>query len=99
MLCTSNNPHHYQNLHLLTVSVIVLLREFFIIEVTTGLADVVHRPERLESWRERSSDKVIITVSIALILLGRIVSTRVSGVLRRILLLAYYKNSRIENIP
>ena len=37
---------------------------------------------------------MIITVSIALILLGRIVSTRVSGVLGRILLLANYKNFR-----
>ena len=52
------------------------------------LTDVVHSPERFKTRREKSSDKEIITVSIALILLGRIVHTRVSGVLGRILLLA-----------
>ena len=59
-----------------------------VIEVTVGFTDVVNSPEWPESWWERFSDKVIITVSIALILLGRIVDTRVSGVLGRILLLA-----------
>ena len=53
-----------------------------------SFTDVVYSPERFQTRRERSSDKVIITVSIALILLGRIVHTRVSGVLGRILLLA-----------
>ena len=42
---------------------------------------------------------MIITVSIALILLGRIVHTRVSGVLGRILLLAeYIKDYQLLNI-
>ena len=64
-----------------------------------GLTDVVYSPERLESWRERSSDKVIITVSIALILLGRIVHTRVSRVLGRILLLACkYKRTMVTMV-
>ena len=53
-----------------------------------SLADVVHCPERFKTGRKKCSDKVIITVSITLILLGRIVHTRVSGVLGRILLLA-----------
>ena len=53
-----------------------------------SFTDVVHRPERFKTRREKLSDKLIITVSIALILLGRIVHTRVSGVLGRILLLA-----------
>ena len=53
-----------------------------------GFTDVVHSPERLQTRHERSSDKVIVTVSKALILLGRIVHTGVSGVLGRILLLA-----------
>ena len=42
---------------------------------------------------------MIVTVSIALILLGRIVSTRVSWVLGRILLLAeYIKDNLLQNI-
>ena len=52
--------------------------------------NIVHSPERFKTWLKRFSDKVIITVSIALILLGRIVHTRVSRVLGRILLLANY---------
>ena len=63
------------------------------------MTDVVHSPERFKTWWERSSDKVIVTVSIALILLGRIVSTRVSGVLGRILLLASkYINIYMVNV-
>ena len=58
------------------------------IEGIGGFTDVVHSPERSETRREGFSDKLIITVSIALILLGRIVHTGVSGVLGRILLLA-----------
>ena len=53
-----------------------------------GFTDVVHHPERFKTRREKLSDKLIITVSIALVLLGRIVHTGVSGVLRRIFFLA-----------
>ena len=59
------------------------------IEYICSFSNVINSPERPESRRERFSDKVIITVSIALILLGRIVHTGVSGVLGRILLLAF----------
>ena len=52
-----------------------------------GFTDV-NSPEGFKTRREKCSDKVIITVSITLILLGRIVHTRVSQVLGRILLLA-----------
>ena len=53
-----------------------------------GLTDVVDDPERFETRRERSPHKVIITVSIAGVLLCGVVSAGVSWVIRRILLLA-----------
>ena len=87
-----SDTNSVNNLHciasLLTVSVIVLLRVVLIIKVTAGFTDVVHSPERFQSRWEGFSDKVIITVSIAFKLLGRIVHTGVSGVLGRILFLA-----------
>ena len=53
-----------------------------------GLTDVVNSPERFETRRERSPHKVIVTVSIAGVLLCGVVSTRVGGVIRRIFFLA-----------
>ena len=58
------------------------------IKVISSFTDVVHSPERLQTRIERFSYKLVITVSIALILLGRIVHTRVNWVLGRVLLLA-----------
>ena len=59
-------------------------------ECIGSFTDVVNSPERFQTRREKSSDKIIITVSIAFKRLGRIVHTRVSWVLGRILLLAEY---------
>ena len=53
-----------------------------------GLADVVHGPEGFEAGRERSLDKVVVTVRVAGELLSGVVGAGVGGVLRVELLLA-----------
>ena len=57
-------------------------------EDTTGLAEVVNGPERFEAGRERSGDKVVVTVRVAGELLRRVVGAGVGGVFRVELLLA-----------
>ena len=65
-------------------------------ECVCSLADVVDGPERSETRRERSPHKVIITVSIAGVLLCGIVSAGVSWVIRRILFLAINIESELN---
>ena len=57
-------------------------------EVVGCEADVVHSPERDQAGGERSSDKVIVTVSIGGVGLGRIVHARMFLVIRGIFLLS-----------
>ena len=54
------------------------------------LTDVVHSPERFQPRRERSPYKVIVTLCIALVLLGGVVHTGIGGVFRGVLLLAEF---------
>ena len=75
---------HTFNFNLEDVSVVIRLQ----VKIMAGITDVVHSPERLVTRREGSFYKIIIAISIALIILCRIVHTWVSGVLGRILFLA-----------
>ena len=52
-----------------------------------GLADVVYSPEWFKARRKRSPDELIVTVSVAGVLLRGVVDTRVGGVIRRIFFL------------
>ena len=53
-----------------------------------GLTDVVYSPEWFKAMRERSPNELIVTVSVAGVLLRGVVDTGVGGVLRRVLFLA-----------
>ena len=57
-------------------------------ESVGGLTDVVNSPEWFKARRERSPYELIVTVSIAGVLLRGVVGTGVGGVIRRILFLA-----------
>ena len=56
-----------------------------------GLADVVHGPEGFEAGRERSPDKVVVTVRVAGVLLCGVVGAGVGGVLGRVFLLTKHR--------
>ena len=64
-----------------------------------GLTNVVHSPERLQPWRERSPYKVIVTLCIALVLLGGVVHTGVGGVFRGVLLLSRRLYKHLQKNP
>ena len=55
-----------------------------------SITGVVHCPERFQPRRERSPYKVIVTLCIALVLLGGVVHTGIGGVFRGVLLLAEF---------
>ena len=64
--------------------------------IAGGLAHVVHRPERSEVGRESSPDKLVIAVSVAPVLLSRIVHTGVGRVGRVKFLLAETQTNKIK---